>query len=270
MKPFVFIKNQTGIVKVLLGTLTVVLIMLCYAVWHYGKINNSEDPRVTQARQLLRTYEKGLESDQYGDAMSILNAMETIYLKTPGYKKSYEIGVILNNKASIHLVKLETRLLAGEEIDRNEIIEALSPALRYTKEAIQIYENWLSVMGTLSPEEIDEKIRPTFFSDDPALKEVNLDDVIEKRVNDLILAQVETTRRLSVTYANLGVINRYRGELQEAKKNYKKAIALWDRNYTAINNLNVLMNKPVEKRSLVDRIFPPERTKDVPRHIKSL
>ena len=262
MNPISFIKNQTGIVKVLFGTLAVVLIMLCYAVWHYSKINNSEDPRVTQARQLLRKYEKGLESDQYGEAMSILNAMETIYLKTPGYENSYEIGVILNNKASVHLVKLETRLLAGEKIDKNEIIETLSPALEYTKGAIQIYENWLSVMGTLSPEEIDEKIRPTFYSDDPALKEVNLNDVIEKRVNDLILAQVETKRRLSVTYANLGVINRYRGELQEAKKNYEKAIALWDRNHTAKNNLNVLMNKPVEKRSIVDRLFPPKRTKE--------
>lgn len=270
MKPHVFIKNQTGIVKVLFGTIAVVLIMLCYAVWHYSKINDSEDPRVTQARQLLRKYEKGLESDQYGEAMSILNAMETIYLKTPGYEKSYEIGVILNNKASIYLVKLETRLLTGEKIDRNEIIDELSPALRYTKEAIQIYENWLSVMGTLSPEEIDEKIRPTFYSDDPALKEVNIDDVIEKRVNDLILAQVETKKRLSVTYANLGVIDRYRGELLEAKKNYKKAIALWDRNYTAKNNLNVLMNKPVVKPSIVDRLFPPERTKDIPGDVKSL
>lgn len=244
------------------GTIAVVFMMLCYAIWHYSTINNSEDPRVTQARQLLRKYEKGLEGDQYGEAMSILNAMETIYLKTPGYEKSYEIGVVLNNKASIHLVKLETRLLAGDQIDRNEIIDALSPALEYTKGAIQIYENWLSVMGTLSPEEIDEKIRPTFYSGDPTLKEVDIDDVIEKRVNDLILAQVETKRRLSVTYANLGVINRYRGELLEAKKNYKQAIALWDRNHTAKNNLNVLMNQPVEKQSIVDRLFPPKRSKE--------
>ncbi len=264
MNPITAFKKQKGIVKVLLGTLTITLLILCYAVIHYSKINKSEDPRVIEARELLLKYEKGLESDQYGEAMSILNAMEIIYLNTPGYGKSFELGVVLNNKATIHLVKLETNLLTEEKINKEEMADELFTAEKYTKEAIAIYENWLTQMGTLTPESIYKKIKPTFDPKDPVLMKVNLENVINKRVNDLVLAQVETKRRLSVTYANLGVISRYKGELQEAKEQYEKAISLWDRNYTAKDNLNVLMSQPVEKRSMINRIFPPERTEDLP------
>jgi tetratricopeptide (TPR) repeat protein len=264
MNPIRSFKKQTGIVKVLFGTLAVALVILCYAVYHYSKINSAEDPRIIEAKELLRKYEKGLESNQYGEAMSILNGMERIYRMTPGYEKSYEIGVILNNKASVYLVQLETSLLEDEKIDRDKMLETLNEAEAFTRDAVTIYENWLSSMGSLSPDEIKRKIEPVFDPNDPALKEVNVGDVLNKRINDIVLAQVETKRRLSVTYTNLGVISRYKGKLQEAKEYYQKAIALWDRNYTAQDNLNILMNKPIEKRSMINRLFPPERTEDLP------
>ncbi len=265
MNPITTFKRQPGIVKVLIGTLTVVLLLLCYAVFHYGQINRSEDPRVIEARELLLKYEKGLESDDYGEALSILHAMESIYLRTPGYDKSYEIGVIQNNKASIYLVKLETAILSEEKVERAEMLETLSIAEKYTQNALQIYEQWLEEMGSLSREEIDKRIRPTFDPEDPYLKKANIENVITKRVDDIILAQVETKRRLSVTYANMGVVSRYKGELEEAKAYYEKALTLWDRNYTAKDNLNILMNQPIEKRSMIDRLFPPERSEDLPK-----
>ena len=46
----------------------------------------------------------------------------------------------------------------------------------------------------------------------------------------------------------------------QASKNYEAAIELWDRNYTAQDNLAILMNQPVQKRSIISRLFPPEKT----------
>ena len=34
---------------------------------------------------------------------------------------------------------------------------------------------------------------------------------------------------------------------------------LWDRNLTAKNNLNVLLGQPMEKRNVIQRMFPPDR-----------
>lgn len=256
-------QQQSGLVKVLLGTLLVVALICLSAAFYYGRVNRAEDPRVLEARELLRLYEKGLESDQYGSALSILRAMERIYANTAGYERSFELGVILNNKASVYLVKLETELLGGGEVDRQEMLQTLETAEEYTREAIAIYEQWIAERGQLSRQEIEQQVVPTFAPNDPLLQDVNLERVIQKRVDDLVLAQVETPRRLSVSYANLGVIERYKGNPETAKICYERAIALWERNYTARDNLNVLMNRPMEKRSIIDRLFPPERAAEL-------
>lgn len=256
-------QKQSGIVKVLFGTLFVVCLMLIWAVFHYGRMNKSEDPRVLDAKKMLLQYEKGIESDEYGTALSLLNSIDDIYKRTPGYEQSFERGVILNNKASIYLVMLETDLLNEEEITRESMMETLKTAEQFTSQAIALYETWLSKMGGLSRQEVDRLVRQTFSADDPLLKDAPLEQVIEKRIDDIMTAQQETKRRLSVTYTNMGVISRYKGELLKAKEQYEKAIALWDRNYTAKDNLNVLLNQPVDKRSIIDRLFPPERTKDL-------
>ncbi len=258
-----FFQKQTGTVKVLLGTLFITLIILVAAIIHYGKINRSEDPRVLEARELLLQYEKLLESDEYGTALSMLNGMDTIYAATPGYENSFERGVILNNKATVHLVKLETELLTNEVIDRDYMVESLELSEKDTRAAIHLYKDWLATFGSLQRLQIEELVRPAFPPDDHQLKKVNLENVIQKRVEDIILAQVETKRRLSVSYTNLGMIQRYKGNLAEAKHSYEKAIELWDRNYTAKNNLNVLMDQPVEKRSIIDRMFPPEKAAEL-------
>jgi hypothetical protein len=40
---------------------------------------------------------------------------------------------------------------------------------------------------------------------------------------------------------------------------YNNAIELWDRNLTAENNLNILLNRPQKKRNLIQTLFPPEK-----------
>jgi len=82
---------------------------------------------------------------------------------------------------------------------------------------------------------------------------------LENRVQEIIMAQGENDRRLSVCRTNLGVVYRYQGAYLEAVQQYEMAIELWDRNLEAENNLNKLINKPLKKRSIIQKIFPPER-----------
>jgi tetratricopeptide (TPR) repeat protein len=82
---------------------------------------------------------------------------------------------------------------------------------------------------------------------------------LEKRVEEIIVAQHETKRRLSVSYTNLGIIHRHRGEFEEASEYYQKAFTLWEDNLTARNNLNILLGRPVEKRNFLEKLFPPDK-----------
>ncbi|MCG8334341.1 MAG: hypothetical protein MJE63_07470 [Proteobacteria bacterium] len=265
-----FVDFKSGTIKVLIGTLTAVGIMLIGSYYYYDKINSTEDPRVLKAKQLLLQYEKGLKSDQYVQAFSLLETILSIYKNTPGYADSYEVGVVLNNQASVHLVKLETDLLVQnqETINKEDMIKTLKAAMVLTKDSIEVYRNWMDSMGKLTEKEIRIHLGKSFDPEDMAFENVDFEAVFEKRVEDIKLAQIETERRLSVSLTNLGVINRYLGNLEEAKGNYEQALLLWDRNYTAKNNLNILMNRPLEKRSLIDRLFPPERLQELRDELK--
>ena len=72
-------------------------------------------------------------------------------------------------------------------------------------------------------------------------------------------ALLENNRRLSVCYTNLGLISRFQGNYEDAVKQYEKALALWDRNLDAENNLNKLLNRPIKKRNIIQTLFPPEK-----------
>ncbi len=250
---------QSGTKKVLAVTLTITATIFIGSYLYYEEINSAEDPRIMPAKTLFLEYDKELESDEYIQALSMLDSILDIYRNTPGYESSYEIGVLLNNKATVYLVELETALLTEKDIDKAAMNKYLQSAADYTGQSIDIYEKWLTDMGNLSEEQIRRRISPFFSPDDPAFAGMNMHKVVKKRVNSILDAQVETPRRISVSLTNLGMINRYRGELEEARHNYEKAITLWDRNYTAQDNLNILLNQPVQKRSFLTRLFPPER-----------
>jgi len=250
---------QSGTKKVLALTLTITATIFIGSYVYYENINSAEDPRIMPAKTLFLEYDKELESDEYVEALRMLDTMLDIYRDTPGYDSSYEIGVLLNNKATVYLVELETTLLTKKDIDQAAMNKYLHSAADYTRQAIDIYEKWLADMGNLSEEQIKTRISPFFKADDPAFAGMNRGKIVKKRVNSIVDAQIETPRRISVSLTNLGMINRYLGELEEARKNYEEAIALWDRNYTAQDNLNILLNQPVIKRSFLTRLFPPER-----------
>lgn len=250
---------QPGTKKVLSVVITITATIFIGSYFYYDSINKSEDPRILPAKELFLKYDKELESDEYVQALSMLDQMLAIYLETPGYEKSYEIGVLLNNKATVYLVELETELLTKEDVAKETLDKPLAVAADYTNQAVEIYENWMKDMGSLSEEQVKERISPYFKKDDPAFGDMNVNRLLKKRVNLILDAQIETPRRLSVSLTNLGMINRYRGNLEEAKTNYEKAIELWDRNYTAQDNLAILHNQPVKKRSMLSRLFPPEK-----------
>jgi hypothetical protein len=89
----------------------------------------------------------------------------------------------------------------------------------------------------------------------------NFSKIFHKRVDDLVLAQNETPRRLSVSFTNQGIVQRHLYKQNEAVESYIKAIKLWKDNFTARNNFNVLMGKPPKDRSIIDQLFPPDKNK---------
>ena len=256
------IRNASGIVKVLIGCLCCTIVIFISSFFYYGNVNSAEDPTTLPAKNLLLQYEKQLNEDQTEEALDILNRIVKMYKEVPGYGDSYEVGVIYNNIASVYLVQLETELLTKDKLTKEDLVMNLDLATQYCQKSIENYENWLKEMRDLSESQIKQKIAPYFDPNDPAFREITFKAVFEKRVEDIKLAQIETTRRLSVALTNLGVINRYQGNFKQAKANYEKAIQLWDRNYTAQDNLNTLLNQPIKKRSMIDKLFPPEKNKE--------
>ncbi len=235
---------------------------------YYSNLNSAEDPRVLEAKKLQLVYDKGLEGDETEKALDLLDEMKDIYQTVPGYGKSYEVGVIFNNKATVYLIFVIPQLMELQEkmkekkdkVDNfDKIMNNLVTAKGYTEQSIGIYEGWLQKMGDLTENQVREKITPFFDPQDSAFKGYDYDMIFNKRIDDIMNAQFETKRRLSVTLTNLGVINRYQGNLNESKANYEKALELWEKNYTAKDNLNMLMNLPKERRSMLERFFPPER-----------
>ncbi len=253
---------QSGTKKVLSIVLTITASIFIGSYFYYGQVNKAEDPRILPAKMLFQEYDKELESDEYVLSLSLLDQMLAIYRATPGYEHSYEIGVLLNNKATVFLVEMETEILTEQDITKPLMQKSLATAADYTRQAIDVYEAWMADMGSLSEEQIRQKIAPYFKEGDPAFEGMNIQKILDKRVNDILEAQIETPRRISVSLTNLGMVNRYLGDLEAAKKNYEDAIELWDRNYTAQDNLAILLGQPVKKRSMISRLFPPEKTEE--------
>lgn len=246
---------QPGTKKVLAITLTITATIFIGSYFYYGAVNKAEDPRILPAKELFQKYDKELESDEYVQALTLLDQVLAIYRTTPGYENSYEIGVLLNNKASVYLVELETELLTEKDVDKPLMHKSLVTAADYTRQAIAIYEAWMATTGSLSEDQIEKKLQPFFSDKDPAFSKIQAHKVLKKRVAAILDAQIETPRRISVSLTNLGMVNRYLGNLEEARTNYEQAIELWDRNYTAQDNLAVLLNQPVKKRSMISRLF---------------
>jgi len=248
------ISSQTK--KVLAGIILIICISLLTAYIYYNGKNKAEDPRIVQTKYLFRQFDEQIKENKISSALPLLDSIEFMLSKVPGYKESYEPGIVYNDRGSAYL----SIALYGDK-DSTERIRLLDIAKRNIDSAIAIYNTWLAKYSSLSVEEISENIKPFFSENDPTFNGKYYNKILHKRVEDLVLAQKETPRRLSVCFTNLGIVQRHQYKQNEAVESYIKAIKLWKDNYTARNNFNVLMGKPPKDRSIIDKLFPPDKNK---------
>lgn len=260
---------QPGTKKVFTVVLIITLGIIGSAWLKFRDINRSADPRVVEARLLYKEFNSLMKAGQDDEAYATLDKIEGIYLKTPGYEGSFELGVVENNRASFYLNKVETEFLTNESnIIPENINLYLAYAREYCEKSIAIYLQWLDSVGKLNQDQVETLIKPWFSEKDPAFKGFNYEKILKRRVKEIMEAQVETKRRLSVSYSNMGVIARYEKNNEKSKEYYEKSLELWPENYVAKNNLRVLHGQPIEKRSIVKQLFPKDRIEKAKENMK--
>jgi tetratricopeptide (TPR) repeat protein len=247
----------------LLGIMLIIAVAgILVARSYYRNVNSTVDPRIQRARELYGQYDRYASSGDYYRIFALLDSISDIYRATPHYEESFELGVLHNNRAAA---------LMTIALYRDSIPESANPyhdipndsifvlAERNIREAIALYEKWNSRFEGKDEEEIRKLIEPEFMN---GLDKTDPDLAIKylkNRVKEIRESVVENPRRLSVCYTNLGLVYRYRKQYPEAVAQYEKAIELWERNLDAENNLNKLLGRPLKKRNIIQKLFPPER-----------
>ncbi len=252
----IFIITQ-GTRKILAITLSVTLLAIVFAFFYYRSINRSEDPRIAAARRLLAEYGQVTGGVNSRESFRLLDSAFAIFGSLPDYANSFEKGVIYNNKCSAFLLNA---IYAGET-DGGEKGSLLDLAMKYCDSSIIVYKQWLSKWEHLSAEAIAGELRHFMNENDPAFRGHDFSRIFRRRVEDIIAAQYETPRRLSVSYTNKATIYRHLHEPDSALEYNRIALTLWKDNRTAKSNLSVLMGGEPVKPKLIESLFPPERKK---------
>jgi hypothetical protein len=183
-----------------------------------------------------------------------MDSIECIYSAYKHYENSYEIGVLHNNRAASYL----TWAIHNEDTNKNQD-SLVNLAESAVLKSIEIYDHWLMRFQGLDQEEIKSIISDDFLE---GLERYDADKqkkYLKNRIKEIEESNIETSRRMSVAYTNLGIVFRHRLLYDSAAFSYQKAIDLWDRNLTAENNLNILLGRPLKKRSFLQKLFPPDR-----------
>lgn len=261
----VLIKNRS--------TRALILIMIALVTsgflishFYYQRENASIDPRVITPRKAYNNYDKYASQNNFIAVFRLLDSIEMMYENIEHYKNSYEKGVIFNNRAAAYLTLAlfkDSLSLPGDNIlFRNYSKDSLLRLATVNVDISRsIHRNWLKQFADKNPDEIEAMIKPVFYIGLEAYERDKKERFLKKRIEEISLAQEETKRRLSVSYTNLGIIQRHRENYKQAIYSYKKAIDLWDRNLTAENNLNKLLGRPVKKRNFIQKMFPPKKDK---------
>ena len=247
-----------GTRKILAITLSVALAAVIFAFFYYREVNRSEDPRVARAREYMAEYDRLSGGTESYALFHLLDSADLIYRSVPGYGLSFERGVIYNNKGSSFLVKA----LYDSSLTESGKVAFLELSVTYGDSAIKVYRNWLDEWEDLSEEEIASRLMSEMSETDPAFAGLNFNSIFRKRVKDMMLARVETPRRLSVSYTNKGTAYRHMMMPDSALLWYEKALAIWKHNRTAESNLSVLLGGEPVKPGIIESLFPPDRNKN--------
>lgn len=250
--------------RLILAMLFVSVVAVTIAWLYYSAQNRKADPRIVDARRMYAGYDKYAQENDFTSVLNLLDSIEQLYLSVPHYSASYEIGVVNNNRAAVFM----TIALFGDTMQKKNIPlqydtlsfdSLLNIAEFYAQRAIDCYQNWKIQFDSLKEDEVRAKIKTEFLLGLEACSEKEQETFLTKRVEEILTAQTEVSRRLSVAYTNLGVIYRHRENYERAAELYIQAIDLWGQNLDAVNNLNVILNKPKQKRSFIEKLFPPEK-----------
>jgi hypothetical protein len=238
-------------------TFSVSVLAVIFACFYYRDINRSEDPRLKKAREFLLQYEKESGRNNSLEAFPFLDSANAIFMSYPDYEFSFEIGVIYNNKCSALLLMALYDSIIGES-EKNNL---LSLAMKYCDSSISNYSAWITSWDSLPPEIIADRISPYMKKDDPAFSGYDFEKIFSRRIKNIVAAQIETPRRLSVSLSNKGTIYRHMMKPDSSLICYQLALSLWEDNRTAKSNLNVLMGGEPIQPSLIESLFPPDKNK---------
>jgi len=225
------------------------VISLIIAYFYYDNLNKAGDPRIRHIDKLYQDYQKYVRENDFYNVLAVLDSIEFEYNRIEHYRDSYEIGVIYTNKAAVYLT-----MALYDTQDEQEKAGFLNIAEELLNKSLEYFNKWESKYKGLNRKEIREIVADE-FSD----IEDNRNKIIKKRTDEIELAVSEINRRLSVAYTNIGIVKRHQIKQQEAIEYYKKAIDLWNDNYTAKSNLNVLLGGEPIKRSFLQKLFPPKK-----------
>lgn len=257
-----FSSNPKRALILIMGAL--VFISSIIAWQYFQRINKYTDPRVIPAREMYERYNSYAQENRFQDVLNLLDSIEDIYQRIPHYQQSYELGVIYNNRTAtyltmaIHFPDSSISLNGIDILSKNTLLQM---ATANCKRSIEIYSNWIDTFSDMEEDEVTRKIENSYFKGMDKFSSKEKQKFLQSRVNEILTAQYETKRRLSVAYTNMGIIKRHQNKLEEAIRFYQKALELWDRNLAAENNINILLGKPLKKRSIIENIFPPDRKK---------
>ena len=240
------------------------LIAVSVGLLYYNNENSKVDQRVVPARELYAKYNELAESNNVTRLLQILDSIADIYSQYPHYSQSYEIAVLENNRAAIYI----TMALYRDSLNNLSLPDSLMSysadsllrlAHLHGSKSVEIYLTWKENFRNLNQDSIKKRIEKDFFVGFPDVSEKLKRKALTKRAAEIVTANKEIDRRLSVAYTNLGVVARHLNEYEQAVKHYQTALKLWDKNLDAENNLNILLNQPIKKRTVIEKLFPPER-----------
>ncbi|MBN2790834.1 MAG: hypothetical protein JXR69_11635 [Candidatus Delongbacteria bacterium] len=236
---------------VIMLIITVIGVLIAYN--YYSYINEIEDPRILHIKKIHLRYNQAVTENTIGEAIALLDFMDTEYSKIRHYHNSFERGVLCTDKAAIYLT-----MALYHTTDEDEKLKFLDLSKAFLDSCIHFYDNWQNEYSDLNEDMINEKVTQDFSDIESDYKA----DIIAKRIIDIKFALEEIDRRYSVTYTNLGIVMRHKLKQDSAIFFYKKALDLWKDNHVAKSNLNVLMGGEPIKRGMLEKMFPPERDKE--------